>query len=140
MPYSRNITREKTLLRYWMIGKTVKEASFLSGVPEGSISHYYARFNRDKEKYRKIFQGKYQERQYSNPESVAIAALSHTKIIQEVGLMVQKGEYGKARDFLEICLLLPKVLKQSEIIMRNYDPNQFKEVLQHLFNLSKFIA
>jgi hypothetical protein len=50
MTFTRNKEREKILLNCWETGKTVKVASALSGIPEGSVSHYYRRFNRDKER------------------------------------------------------------------------------------------
>jgi len=79
MPFRRNIGRERTLLRHWRRGDTVKVASLLTGIPEGSISHYYARFNRNPEKYQKIANNPHNDPPYSHPSDVAIALLAGMK-------------------------------------------------------------
>jgi len=53
-----NIERNEKLYRYWKEGKTIREAALLSGVPEGTVSYYWRKFNRAAQRGRPIVIGK----------------------------------------------------------------------------------
>ena len=92
MPFRKNVQRENVLLSHWQRGDTVETTSLLTGVPKGSISHYYARFNKNKEIYRKVVDNEYQDPPRSSPFEVAAAALSLPNIVKNVTWLVKKGE------------------------------------------------
>jgi hypothetical protein len=52
--------------------------------------------------------------------------------------MLEAGEYGKARDLLEVFLLLGKVKQRFISIMQNYDPKQSVEIVARYVELCNF--
>ena len=49
--YRKNPEREAILLGCWYEGLAGRKAAIATGIPEGSVSRYYARFNKNPEKY-----------------------------------------------------------------------------------------
>jgi hypothetical protein len=139
MPFRKNLEREITLLGHWRWGHTVKKASFLTGVPEGSISHYYARFNKDKDKYLRIAETKCQEPPRTSPEEAALGALGFANVSKNVMKLVTKGEFAKARDYLEVILLVQDLWKRMSPTFLNYDPSKWDEVLKNILELTKLL-
>lgn len=137
MPFRKNVQRENILLSHWRQGHTVKTASLLTSIPEGTISHYYARFNKNKEIYRKVVDNKYQEPPRSSPFDVAVVALGLPNIVKNVTWLVKKGDFAKARDYLQILLLLMDITKRLTPIMQNVDPEKMDEVLINMIKLVK---
>ena len=140
MPFRKNFERENCLLSLWQQGETVKKASLLTNIPEGTISKYYARFNRDKDKYHKIAENGYQKPPKTSPFNAALLGVAYTNILKNVRQFVETGDYAKARDYLQVILLLQDVGNRLFPIMQNFDPEKFNEVIQSLFtiqNLSK---
>lgn len=138
MPFRKNTHRENTLLHYWRMDYTVERAAHVSGIPKGSVSHYYARFNRDKERYSRQVAGQFQDPPRSSPEDVALASWLYPKIDETVNPMLEAGEYGKARDFLEVLLLGAKVRQKFFSIIQNYDPKQSEEIAARYIELWNF--
>jgi hypothetical protein len=122
------------------MGRTVKEAALLTGIPAGSISHYYARFNKDREKYRRIISSRTQTPPYSNAFDVAAAGLSLQYLLKEVANLISKREYGKARDLVELIILMNKVEKTYRSVMVNVNPEEYPDVIRHLILLIKMTA
>lgn len=133
MTFRKNFDRERTLLRHWMEGETVREAAEDSGIPEGTISHYYARFNRNKEKYQREYDGEYQEPPKTDPNDAAFAALFTINIQNTLTPLIQKGDYSKARDFLQMMLLYDEFLKKRLSIMRNVDHKEYQKAVDNMF-------
>ena len=131
MPYRRNLDRETTLLSHWRMGRTVKTASTLTGIPEGSTGYYYARFNKRKDLYKNLKPGM-QEPPRSTPSNVASAALSLTEITNEVRELCMTGDFAKARDFLQMILLYIDLERQLSTVVQNQDPERMTETLQHM--------
>jgi len=132
MTFKKNVERENKLLSHWRLGATVKKASLLSGVPEGSISHYYRRFNRDKKKYLKIVNGKFQEPPRTSPNKALASNLNFTQVLSDLIPMIQEKEYGKARDYLQFVLLLEEFTKKHQYILDNIDPKVKTELINKM--------
>jgi hypothetical protein len=132
MTFKKNVERENKLLAHWRIGATVKKASLLSGVPEGSVSYYYRRFNRDKEKYLRIVQGKFQEPPRTNPNKALASNLNFTQVLSDLFPMIQEKEYGKARDYLQFVLLLEEFTKKHQYILDNIDSKIKPELINKM--------
>ena len=43
--FAENLARTKTLYVHWSNEETIREAAFVTGIPEGSVSRYYKKFN-----------------------------------------------------------------------------------------------
>ena len=140
MPFRKNVQREDILLSHWRQGHTVKNASLLTSIPEGSISHYYARFNRNKDKYLKLTEHGYQEPPRSNPFEVAITALARTNILKNVTQCVKNGDFAQARDILQVCLLLMDLEKRLTPIIQNVDPEKMGEIIENMMMILKVIG
>jgi hypothetical protein len=137
MPFRKNVQRENILLSHWRQGRTVKTAGSLTGIPEGTISHYYARFNKNKEIYRKVVDNEYQEPPRSSPFEVAAAALALPNIVKNVTRFTERGDFAAARDYLQILLLLMDIDKRLTPIIQNVDPKKMDEVLKNMMMLVK---
>ena len=122
MPFRKNVERENALLKHWHQGDTVKIASTLTGVPEGTVSHYYARFNRKRDVYRKVSEKGNQEPPRTRPFDAAFAAVAFTKVQSNVYRLVEAGDYARARDYLQTILLLQDLAKRVLPIAHNLDP------------------
>ena len=83
MPFRKNFKREKILLEYWKQGKTVKTSAILSGIPEGTISHYFARFNKNVDKYH-LLAKRSQSPPTTSPEEAAVASYIVTEATKKV--------------------------------------------------------
>ncbi len=140
MPFRKNVQRKDILLSHWRQGHTVKTASLLTRIPEGSISHYYARFNRNKDKYLKLTEHGYQEPPRSTPFEVAITSLAKTNILKNVTQCVKNGDYAQARDILQMCLLLMDFEKRLTPIIQNIDPEKMGEVLKNMMMIVEIIG
>lgn len=137
MPFRKNLEREKILLRHWRQGETVKAASFRTGIPEGTISHYYARFNKNKDMFQRAFESGSQEPPRSTPFEAAAATYSWANVVSHVMELARRGEYDKARDYLQMILLVFDLGKRLHSIMFNFDPEKRVEVMQNLFTILK---
>ncbi len=140
MPFRKNVQREDILLSHWRQGHTVKTASVLTRIPEGSISHYYARFNRNKDKYLKLTEHGYQEPPRSSPFKVAITSLAKANILKNVAQCAKKGDYAQARDILQVCLLLMDFEKRLNPIIQNIDPEKMGEVQKNMMMIVDIIG
>jgi hypothetical protein len=140
MPFRRNIERENKLLGLWQFGDTVKCASQLTGIPEGTVSHYYAKFNRKRDKYLKLSKEVSQEPPRSSPFDVALAAFLYTDVLKKTTQLIQTEEYTKARDYLQAIMLLQDFSKRMSPLMQNLDPNKVNESLQSLITLVKITS
>ncbi len=140
MTFSRNVEREQNLLRHWRRGDTVKTAALLSNIPAGSVSHYYAKFNRKKEMYGRISEGKQQNPPRSTPSQVATASFILSQTINYVGKCSASGDYSKARDYLETVLLLDDLEKRYRPIIANKDPEKHDEIMNSILQLIKTLS
>ena len=125
------------LLKHWRFGDTVKAASTLTSIPEGTVSHYYARFNRKKDLYRKVSKNDYQEPPRTSPFDVASASLFLTEVTTKVYKLFKAGDYAKARDYLQAILLLQDLTKRLDPILQRADPKRQKEAIQNIIMLTK---
>ena len=139
MPFRKNVQRENVLLSHWQRGDTVETTSLLTGVPKGSISHYYARFNKNKEIYRKVVDNEYQEPPRSSPFEVAATVLARTNIFKNVTQCIKNGDFAQARDILQVCLLLMDLEKRLIPIIQNVDPEKMDDVLKNMIALVKLM-
>ena len=137
MPFRKNVERENALLKHWHQGDTVKIASTLTGVPEGTVSHYYARFNRKRDVYRKVSEKGNQEPPRTSPFNAATASVFLTSVQSNVNELVGKGDYAKARDYLQTILLLQDLVKRMLPIAQNLDPNKFDEAFKYVVLLTR---
>jgi len=134
--FRKNVQRESMLFGYWGSGHTVKETAILSDVPEGTISHYFSRFNRDKGKMKQR-DGAFQEPPRSSPSDVAMASLIYVNVLRHVGELVREGKYSDARDYLQLMLLLMDFNKKILPQIQNYDPKEYLEIIKALFEIKK---
>jgi hypothetical protein len=137
MPYRKNSQREETLLKHWRSGDTVKVASTLTSIPEGTVSHYYARFNRRKDMYRKVSENGYQEPQRPSPFEAASAGVFLTNVNLKVNQLFESGDYAKARDYLQAILLHHDLIKRLLPIVQGADPKKKEETLWNVIMLVK---
>ncbi len=135
MTFRKNLEREKILLSHWRRGNTVKRAALLTGIPQGTISHYYRRYNKHPEKYVRKNKGKYQEPPKTSPFTTAAAGLHLTNIHNGVSEFVKSGDYAGARDFLQVFLLLVEVEKVLRPQIMNADPKKWNEVVKELIRI-----
>ena len=137
MPFKKNIEREELLLSYWNYGQTVKETSLITGIPAGSISHYFARFNKKKNEYRekKIFS---QEPPRPSSQYVAQMTLLYTRVFQDVGRCIKNDDFQKARDILQTQLLWMEWHNKMSTVIQAADPEKWIEVLKEYVNLLQF--
>ncbi len=136
MTFRKNFKREKTLLRHWMKGDTVREAAEDSGIPEGTISHYYARFNRNKKKYQREYDGEYQEPPKADPIFVASIMRSWANVHKTVIRLTGSGEYSKARDYLQMLHLFID-LETKYRSKSGFDRKIFNEMLESIILLDE---
>jgi len=132
--FRKNVERESTLFKFWSSGHTVKETALLSGVPEGTISHYFSRFNRDKGKLN-LGRDAYKEPPRSSPWDVAAAATIYTNVMNNVNQLMMSGDYSKARDFLQVYLLVMDFDKRMRPIIQNTDPEKYSEVIKNTITI-----
>jgi hypothetical protein len=137
MPFRKNVERENTLLKHWHQGETVKVASLFTGIPEGTVSHYYARFSRKRDVYGKKSEKGYQEPPRTSPLDAAFANVSFANAYSIVNQLVGAGDYARARDYLQTILLLHDLEKLMLPIAQNVDPKKSNEVLQYMALLTK---
>lgn len=130
MTFRRNIEREDTLLSHWRLGRTVKTASLLSGIPEGSVGYYYRRFNNNKKEYLKIVNGKFQDPPRTRPSVAREANLYFTKVMSDLNPMLKDKKFSEARDYLQFILLFGEFMKKHQRILDNIDPKKKEELLQ----------
>jgi hypothetical protein len=137
LPFRKNIEREDTLRKHWIRGKTVEAAALLTGIPKGSVSHYYARFNRrrERERVRRRFSG--QEPPRSTPTQVAAAAMAFTKMNEVVLSLAQKGDFAKARDSLEMLKRWFELEERFSHIIGNIDKSKDKDVFHQIILLTQ---
>ena len=140
MPFKRNIERDNLLLGHWRQGNTVKVASLLTGIPEGTISYYYARFNRNKHAYLKPSGNGYQEPPRSNPFDVAAAAFTSAEIVKTVAALLRTGDYARARDYLQAILLFLDLGRRLTPIVQNLDPKKMDEFFQNVITIVKLLG
>jgi hypothetical protein len=140
MPFKRNIKRENILLSHWRQGDTVKVTSSLTNIPEGTISHYYARFNKNKDKYLKKTGAEFQELPRPSPFGIAAAGLTYNEVRRNTIQLIKSGDYAKARDYLQVMLLFIDFNKRFIPTLQNFNDENSDEVLQHLVELCMFKA
>ena len=136
MTFRKNVQRESILFRHWSEGYTVKETAILTSVPEGTVSHYFSRFNRDKK--RPARHGVEPPR--SSPFDVALTSVVYAKVIENVNQLMSNGEYSKARDYLQTWLLLLDFNKRMIPIMQNVDPEKDSEVIKNIIGIAKLVV
>ena len=134
MPFKKNIERENILINYWRQGNTVKHTSLLTGIPEGTISHYFARFNKKKDKY-KIPKNGSQEPPRSSPFDFTIAYFTLERISKKVQTFFETGDYAGACDYLQAIMLLQDVRKRFLPIIKNSDLKTVDEAFQKIVKL-----
>lgn len=121
MTLPENPDRENILLSLWKQKFTVENASLESGIPKGSISYYYKRFNKDPEEYRKRFV----KIVITQNNSFLIRSLKATKdwnyIIIKLEELIGKGDYAKANEFLKFTKLFDEI--QARHIQKRKDLN-----------------
>jgi hypothetical protein len=139
MPFRKNVERESALLKHWLQGDTVKVASTLTSVPEGTVSHYYARFNKKRDVYRKVSENGYQEPPRTSPFDAALAAVSYNNVYSRVKELVEAGNYASARDYLQTILLLQDLAKRVLPMAGNIDPKKIDEAMKYAVLLMKII-
>jgi hypothetical protein len=140
MPFAKNVTREDALHKHWLKGNTIKTAAHLTGIPAGTISHYYSRFNRRRELelVRRRFSG--QEPPRSTPAQVAGAALSLNEVYKTVIPLMKERSYAEARDYLQALLLLSEVHRKYAAIMGNFDQNKYPEAFREIIRLITILS
>ncbi|MFH0748428.1 MAG: hypothetical protein V1915_00685 [Candidatus Bathyarchaeota archaeon] len=136
MPFRKNIQRENILLNYWRIGTTVKRTSLLTDIPEGTISHYFARFNKSGDKYRVSKPGS-QEPPRSTPLQAAIAFEVYHNIQKNIRMYTQKGDYQNLYYYLSCYPLIRDLITPLRSILYNLDPNRFDEFIKSISILNK---
>lgn len=136
MTFKKNYEREALLLSHWNLGFTVKNTSLMTGIPEGSISHYFARFNKNPKFYREQV-GTQNPPRTSTPDLVN-AAILYSNVNQMVNYYVLKEKFDKARDVLMITLLQMEFNKKMLPVIQNADPDKWDEFFRESMNV--FVA
>lgn len=139
MTFKKNVERERALLEHWRMGYKVKVASLLSGIPEGSVSHYYARFNRNKDKYHRVSEGGVQEPPKSTPFEIALTGLFITQVFNKLRGLIYAENYKKVCEYLQSILLICDFVKRFQPILQNADPSQEDEVLKNMIAIMKLL-
>jgi len=118
------------------------EKSFITaGIPEGSISHYYSIFNKNRLRYKRMVPRNYQNSprvEASRAANEAFSLVMLTKILMDY---VKAGEIGKAKDFLQLVMLYDEFSKKKLSIINQVDPVEYhremnkltKTLFQYLF-------
>ena len=121
------------------MGYTIKDTASLTGIPAGSISHYFARFNKNKNEFRERAISN-QEPPRSSTQEVIGATFTLTTIDQKVTELIEKEDYAKARDFLQAVLLWIELRKKYGAIIRNADPDKLKDIYMELANVHVMLS
>jgi len=127
MPFKKNYEREKKLLSFWYLGHTVRDTASLTGIPAGTISHYFARFNKNKNEFRERAISN-QEPPRSSTHEVIGAALMLSNVDQKVTELMDNEEYAKARNYLQAVSLHLDFRKKYGAIIGNADPEKWGEI------------
>ncbi len=105
MTFKRNHEREKTILSHFRLGTTVSITAILTRIPRSTVGYYYARFNKDPEKYKKVIGGKFQEPFKSDIRAAVLIGIDWMERKAVVEPLIQNGKYVEARDYLQMVLL-----------------------------------
>lgn len=139
MVFRKNTQREDILFFHWKMGHTVKETSLLTGIPQGTISHYFARFSKHKEKFKDTKTGS-QEPTRSTPSQVATSIFSLQEINKQLQMFFKKGEIEKARDYLQILILYQDLTKRFTSIIENWDGKKEEEIFKDLLIINNMFG
>lgn len=140
MTFRKNVKRETELLKQWRIGETIKRTSLLTNTPEGTVSHYYRRFNKNRDKYIKLFETGDREPPKTSPIEAASASIIYGDVLKKVTEFFQKEDYTKARDYLQTIMLLQDFDKRVSLILQNVDPKKMDEVMRIIISLVKLTS
>jgi len=127
LTFKKNLWRETTLLGYWNLGYTVKDTALITGIPAGSISHYFARFNKNPLLYREKA-GTQDPPRTSTPDLVN-ASILYSNVNTKVAQFIKNEEFEKARDLLLTVLLQMEFAKRVTPFIKNADPNKLDEFI-----------
>jgi len=135
MVIRKNPARERTLLLLWSRGVTAREAARKTGIPEGSVNGYYAKFNKNPEKYKKTVT--------EIPASSLVEPrelLNDIRRIQRTGEVVERhhklmgeGKYVDANAAIQaeinLDLFVSKVAQASDLAFLKADLQKYQALL-----------
>lgn len=101
MTIPKNIERNNILLTLWQQGFTVEHASLVSGIPGGTVSYYYSRFNSDSQKYKEIILKNVEDQSDSFISRWSKAKVDWLFIVDILEKLIGEGDYAKANEFLK---------------------------------------
>ena len=127
MTFIRNLEREKKLLERWRYGNTIKKAALLTNIPEGTISHYFKRYNKNPEKYKKIIENKYQDLPKADTQEAIQSNFNRRIVLDMISPLIQKGDFAKVRDFLQMFELIERYEKKHISILQNVDKIKYQQ-------------
>ncbi len=99
----KNEPRERLILSEWMKGRTGREVAELLRLPEGSVSGYFRRYNKDPVKYHRLAQQTLQEVPsilFDLPNKV-IELRKSLDVIKGYDRLIESGKYHQGKAFLE---------------------------------------
>ena len=107
----KNPQREELLLRYWRLGATGRETASRTGIPEGSVSRYFARFNKHPEKHNRLAvsgEPSPPKGLYSDIGGQLRAALEEVEVSRRHKELMTKGKIVQAKFSIEAEILLER--------------------------------
>lgn len=126
----KNIHREGLILVEWINGKTIREAAESKGVPEGTVSGYYRKFNRNPERYHRRAKEVSEKRGSSLNSPAQLSRATEAQVILGVYYsLIVKGKYHQAKAFLEAEQLREKYIQSrisgvSPFVWYSMDPQK----------------
>jgi hypothetical protein len=105
----------------------------MTGIPAGSISHYFSRFNKNPRFYRE--NAGTQDPPRSSVQDHVTAVLLHYNVLKKVSQHIMDDEFDKARDVLLFVLLFMEFEKRVTPIIKNADPDNFDEFVKETMKI-----
>jgi hypothetical protein len=109
----KNPVRERLLLDYWMRGETVRNTARGANIPEGTVSGYFARFNRDPEKYHRQAtsdQSSTTDNPYDDLPSQLLTVFNTERVNDRHKRLMDEGKFAEAKLALEAEMLCDRYM------------------------------
>jgi hypothetical protein len=111
----KNLARERTLLSYWVNAESVRVTAEKTGIPEGSVSRYFARFNKDPEKYHRqvVQRAAVPEDPYSDLPQQVFKMHHADVVIERHDRLMSEGKFAQAKIAIEAEMLYSKYISSA---------------------------
>jgi hypothetical protein len=112
----KNPIRERVLLDNWMRRKTVRNTARETNIPEGTVSRYFSRFNRDPEKYHRQAtsnQPSTTENLYYDLPSQLLTMFNIERVNDRHKQLMAEGKFAEAKQALEAEMLYARYMSSK---------------------------